>query len=680
MAIIGGGPLCTYALERLAALLPGIDHRPNVRISVFDATGLFGSGATHAQNQSPTNYMNRTASQITFAADDLIDGAGPLLPRALRPTFAQWAQSRYAATGDSRFDLGPCDVPRRYLHGIALGERFDLYVSKLRSLERLEVLLLHAEVADIAEVPEGNGLCLQISGSSRHFRADQVLLVTGHSQNRPAAGSLAARLQGHAEDNPPVRFVMQPYPLETQLPLDAPPPGARVALLGMGLTAVDVILHLTEGRGGRFEPKTGEAFPLQSYVPSGQEPSVIIATSPSGMFPWCRPRNLKARDPSGDDHATFEHRGVFLTHEAVRTLRHAVGTAAIGGDGQPLQIDFEHHVFPLVVLEFAYLYYSVAGGDALAQDICDTVADRYQAFLRVGCKSAEAAIDWLLEPIDLCFGKKLSTLSISAERFDWRAVFYPLGSPEDGGSPWAERVVAFMRRDILAAAEGNLSNPLKAACDGVWRDLRAVLSEAVDFGGLTPQSHQLFRDVHLRLYSRMSNGTGQEAMSKILALIEHSLVDVSMGPGPTVLPAAETSSFSVVNRWTGETKSVDFVVKAIAHPFDLDLDVRPLYRNLLRRGLVRRWRNRGATREEDFIPGGLDVTHDFHSVRANGKVEPRLTILGAPVEGVAFFQLSAARLGSPVLAKASNWAKACVDIMLHEQFAAGSEAHNAAGD
>ena len=87
----------------------------------------------------------------------------------------------------------------------------------------------------------------------------------------------------------------------------------------------------------------------------------------------------------------------------------------------------------------------------------------------------------------------------------------------------------------------------------------------------------------------------------------------------------------------GVVREVDVVVEGWTHPFDPELDASPLYPNLLRRGLVRRWSNDGLE------PGGLDVTDKLHPVAADGTVDERLTFLGAPIEGVLFFQMSAAR-------------------------------------
>lgn len=82
---------------------------------------------------------------------------------------------------------------------------------------------------------------------------DAVLLVTGHRPSPTPAGMLPA--YGN---------------------LNSISPGTSVAVRGAALSAVDVILDLTLGRGGTFTP-TG-------YRTSGREPATIYPLSRSGTF------------------------------------------------------------------------------------------------------------------------------------------------------------------------------------------------------------------------------------------------------------------------------------------------------------------------------------------------------------------------------------------------------------
>jgi hypothetical protein len=299
-------------------------------------------------------------------------------------------------------------------------------------------------------------------------------------------------------------------------------------------------------------------------------------------------------------------------------------------------------------------------GDEAVRPLRDAVAKAYQDFLAGRGPWGEEGADALVRALEA----PLADTDPGGGGFDWRALLDPLPAGSalrgDDGADWARRTADHLRRDHRDALEGNLRNSVKAACDGVWRDLRAVFGEAVDFGGLTPDSHRRFVRTHLRHYNRLSNGAGLEPMRKVLALLDAGLLDLSVGPRPVVCPAGEgAGAFTVTGGRTGVVRKVDAVVEGRVHPFDPRRDVLPLYRSLLDSGLVRLWRNHGPAGTEDFVPGALDLTDRFHPVLPDGSVEPRLTFLGAPAEGLRVFQQSAARphSNSSVLAVAADWAE-----------------------
>lgn len=684
LVIVGGGPWGTYAVERLAALLSAEPPAVPVRIAVYERSGRFGAGATHSDQQVVTSYLNRVASQIAFAADESNTAATALLPRELRPTFVEWCRERFLATGDARFDLGPQDVPRRYLHGQALREMFHRYVEVLASVPGVQVHLRADEVVDVTPTPTAPHPFRVQGGRTAPAPADQILFVTGLSVNEPVPGSRAAILAAHARRDPVARYVAHPYPLDGRLSAESVPAGEPVGVLGLGLTAIDLLLHLTEGRGGRFVEGDASTVPTAlRYVPSGREPSSIVAVSPSGMFTSSRPENLKAADGSGAGHAALEHRPVHVTAAVVERLRREHGIPAVVQTGPVRQLDFARHLFPLVVLELAHVYHRTLLGAGFGALIGAAVAERREEFLRSGGDACpDTSIDALLEPVEGCFDELLARgpdeeeraafrrvvdgpfghpTALADHRFVWRRFLDPVERVRDlTGEQWRAGVLAHMRRDHAAAAQGNLHNPVKAACDGVWRDLRSVFSSMVDFGGLTASSQQEFVRTHLRYYTRMSNGTGLEPMRRVLALVEADVVDLRIGPEPVL--TCVPGGFGIEGPCTGAQRRVATLVEGRSHPFDPVHDSRPLYPNLMARGLVRRWRNPGRAPGSDFEPGGLDVTTDFRPVAADGSVDDRLTVLGAPVEGVAFFQLSAARprSDSAVLNNVARWAEHAV--------------------
>ncbi|WP_406193011.1 FAD/NAD(P)-binding protein [Kitasatospora sp. NBC_01560] len=710
LALVGGGPSSTYVLDRLAATAHAADGPLALDVHVFDRSGQFGAGQVHSPDQPVTSFLNRIVGQVAFAADESVADAGPLLDPADRPTLLEWCRARFLETGDPVYDLSAEDWPKRYVHGEALRDRFERYVALLRERRGVRVHLHRSEVVDLVERGDGR---LEVvtagageggpAGEDGPVLADHVLMLTGHSSNDPLA-SAARRGWIRFAARHSAAFVPSAYPLENAFGPDIAGPGTTVGCLGMGLTAIDVVLHLTEGRGGRFAPRPDGSL---EYLPSGAEPASVAVFSRSGLFTFARPYNGKERDPE-----RLEHRGVFLTERAVERLRASAGRPARVSGRVRSQLDFRRHLLPLVILEMAHLYYTTFFGQEYGRHLEHAARPQYESFLADGGAGAgtEASVARLLAPLEeqvdrtaaavdavlaggagpgatdgeaaasaravlprylrVVFGPErgaeLADLldggraefaaavaasespyrhgrTAAENRFSWRDTVEPLPrGAHTTPQAYREAVLDFFDLDHRWAAQDNLWNPAKAAADGVWRDLRDVLAAALDFGGLHASSHRDFLDVFMRHHNRLCNGAALEVMEKIRALVRQGLVDVSAGPDAEVHGDEGTGRFRVRGPITGADIPLHVLVDSRVHPFDAEHDVLPLYPNLLRRGLVRIWRNPGIG-EPDFVPGGLDLTDDFHPVRADGSTDRRLTLLGPPSEGVMFFQLGALR-------------------------------------
>ncbi|HEX2091048.1 MAG TPA: FAD/NAD(P)-binding protein [Longimicrobiaceae bacterium] len=700
-AVVGAGPTATYVLERFAANALKNLRFHDLTIHVFDPSGEFGAGAVHSPSQPETSPLNRIAGQITFAADETNRMTAAILPETLRPDFHHWCHAQLAVTGDARFDLAPADWPIRRLHGLALVSAFRRYADLLESLPGVSVRLHPHRVCDV-ERRDGRWL-LRSEGGGEPIPADQVLLATGHSHNLPEPGSLGARLLAESRQWERFRYVPYPYPLERTLPRDDIPPGAVVGCAGMGLTAFDVILYLTAGRGGTFAAE-GDGY---RYLVSGLEPK-IVAFCRSGLFTTARPHNAKEADI-----LRFEHRPVFLGVPTIDRLRATHGIPVrLPGGAVRRQLDFERHVLPVLVLEKRCLYYRTlfggrfgdayearcqpafedfvgrhlpchgssaegirwleepgeplvweamqaireanqgapCGGIAArhpALDVAALLAAYYATVFGAECGAAVAVLASEGRPVSPALRGRVSPwghpIAPERHRFDWETLVSPLaGRPLGDAESYRRALRAFMEWDHAQAAQDNLRNPTKAACDGVWRDLRQVLGYLVDFGGLTASSHRRFLGEYLRLHNRLANGASIDVMRKMLALQDSGVLDLSVGPEPELLLAGE-QGLRVRGGLTGHEVRLDVLIDARLHTPDIRRDASPLYRNLLRRGWIRPWCNPGRGGEPDFVPGGVDITPEHAAVTAEGEVCPTLSLLGAPTEGALFYQIGAAR-------------------------------------
>ncbi|WP_396656412.1 FAD/NAD(P)-binding protein [Microbacterium sp.] len=298
IAVVGAGPRGLSILERIAATMT--DRR--LRVHLIDP-GPVGVGV-HREDQPEGLLLNTVAGQITMfrrgdpAADGVcIDG----------PSLAEWA-----------------GVPRdAYLPRRALGAYLRDAYTRLREgmPEGVDVVEHHARAVAIAPDP-GGGWELELSQGER-VQADFAVLATGHGALSPSAAEAAADafVQEHRARNPALAHLRSCYPLES---LAAIAPGARVAVRGMGLAAVDVVLLLTAGRGGRFTPSADGLV----YHPSGQEPQLTVWSRHGRAF-WPRARNEKS--PSD------VHHPIRLDLDRIHALR-ATGPRDFAVDHVPLLI------------------------------------------------------------------------------------------------------------------------------------------------------------------------------------------------------------------------------------------------------------------------------------------------------------------------------------------------------
>ncbi|WP_433234947.1 FAD/NAD(P)-binding protein [Actinomadura nitritigenes] len=642
LAIVGAGPTCTYVMERLAATVGGIRLENPLAIHVFDKSGEFGAGEVHSPRQPRTSPLNRTAGLVGFAADDSVEGAGELSPPALRPNLHQWCQRKFEETRDPLFDLTADDWPQRFLHGLALTDLFHRYIEVLHTHPQVHVHLHRAEVVDLQEAVTGLRVVTDPPIKGASLECDRVLIATGHTSNDPRR-SAGERSWWEFSQQAKADYISPLYPLDRTLTRTAVPAGSIVACRGMGLSAVDAILFLTEGRGGRFE----EADDGLRYVRSGDEPASIVAFSRSGLFLQTRPRNAKASDLPG-----LVHRGRFLTEPAVEHLR-AVERS------RPL--DFELHLLPLIALEMCFIHYRTQFGPEFGLQAEDLAQARYRRFL-LGLVpgTPDARIRFLLGPIE-DEAMRWAALGDPAalDRFQWDRVVQPIEiTPGMSSEGYRDALLRFLADDIAAADRGNLADPAKAAADGVWRDLRPVISHAIDHGGLTAGSHDRFLRIYLGLNNRLVNGPSGPVAEKIRALVRDRLVDPGLGPGPTVDCDEERGRFRLSGSIVEAERHADVLIDARVHRFDPAATSSRLHANLYRRGMVRKWRN-NATDGPPFEPGGIELTEDFNPVDADGRADLRLAFLGPYTDGITFF-----RLGAPlphqnhhVMRNAARWTR-----------------------
>jgi homoserine O-succinyltransferase/O-acetyltransferase len=187
--------------------------------------------------------------------------------------------------------------------------------------------------------------------------------------------------------------------------------------------------------------------------------------------------------------------------------------------------------------------------------------------------------------------------------------------------------------DMTAALVPRGTSPLKAALETL-RALRDIMRLALEFQGLTLESHIDFRDRLRGRFARLIAGPPASRSQQFLALVDAGVLHLPFGPAPQVLPLAD-------GRWLVRSTRlerpfelvVDRLVRAHLDPPSLTGATSGLLANLARGG-----RARPLTFDGTPV-GSIDLTEDFHPLNAEGKPERRLWVFGVLTEGARYFTL-----------------------------------------
>ncbi|AJT63010.1 hypothetical protein T261_1324 [Streptomyces lydicus] len=580
LAVIGSGPRGLSVLERLAVrLADGALAGHTVRIHLIDAVEV-GAGRIWRTDQDEWFTMNTVVGQVTMYSG--VPDGGPARPGA-GPSLGEWIEQRAKDHGEP--PLGPDDYASRRRYGQYLRSVHQAIAAHLPA--DVELVETQGRVTSVVAVPDGGyALELDIPQVLDFARtgetplpylidADKVLLATGHPENAPDA--FEQNLLDFADRHPGITYLCGDSAADMPLSAADIAPDSTVGIRGMGLSFYDVMLSLTVGRGGTFDHDNEGRL---RYIPSGHEPR-IVAGSRSGLPIPARGRNQKRPDHT--------YRPRFLTKEAVAAARERRHRTT-GTD----RLRFNEDVLPLLLRELDDVYRSTHAASGSTAP---------------------------LPPLDL----HALARPFADARFD---------SPE----AFRTRLLEIMREDLAQAALGNVDGPLKAALD-ILRDIRNVVREAVDFGGLHPDSHaQEFQREFLPVNALLSAGPPAERVEQLVALVESGLVDVA-GPATRFTADEDRGAFLVDSpQVAGSARLVQTLIDArIPHP-DLHRDRSALTRSLVAEGLVSEFLRTEPASGLSHPTGGLRVTlAPFHVIGADGSVRDDLYALGIPTEHARWF-------------------------------------------
>lgn len=578
IAIVGCGPRGVYALSALAGELR---RRPGLacHIVLFDPKFSAG-GQTYDVSQPDYLLMNTVAERLTAYRDHTIpdgpaDGEGANL--------ADWFRSNISETLAENSYL-----PRR-MHGEYLIAARRSAIAQLPASATVEVV--EDQVVDVRR--DRARLAMLVRSGRWLDGFSSVLLTVGHgsTEDRPQAAAKAA-------------CTGTPLPMGDWT--DQIEAGETVGVVGLGLTAIDAILALTIGRGGRFEPQgTG-----LGYVPSGQEPQ-ILAWSRSGVPLAAKAVNQK---PPGARHIAR-----FLTDDAIACLRQ--GAHAAGRDGK---LDFHEEVLPLISKEIS---------------LSACLSSFHRALPDPRTDGAQVLRD-------------LFPLLPDRTRLDWQSLEASSLIHAPSHAEYCASLRHHLIEDVRAAEEGNVHNPAKCAADCL-RDIRDQIRSVVDWFGLTPSSMRRFEAEFVPSYMRLAVGPPPLRIRQLLALWESGILDLGAGPDPVVTRLAP-DRVAIRSRLPGgpQLEARRLISARVAPPL-----TGALAQALLRSGMGRAAEN--VLGEERYRYSALEVDRANRVVDATGQPVEGLHLYGSLCEGVTWYTFAAAHplIASRALTDAVRWAK-----------------------
>ncbi|MEC4019597.1 FAD/NAD(P)-binding protein [Streptomyces sp. H27-D2] len=286
LVVVGVGPRGTGLLERIAANAAelygdseGDGTDAGVDLHLVDPHPP-GGGRIWRREQSPLLWMNSMAEDVTMFTDESVTQDGPVRPG---PSLAEWAARvrsgllpvHPAPAAEAAALTGQSFASRR-LQSAYLGW---VYEQSLAALPPGVAVHLHRRRAVRVAGPRDGKQQVWLEGRPEPLVADLVVLALGHLDVEldREQQDLAAFAKAH-------RLVHLPPELTADSDLAALRPGEPVIVRGLGLAFVDLMVLLTEGRGGHYVSDAegdaeggGETGEL-TYRPSGREPVLYVGS------------------------------------------------------------------------------------------------------------------------------------------------------------------------------------------------------------------------------------------------------------------------------------------------------------------------------------------------------------------------------------------------------------------
>jgi uncharacterized NAD(P)/FAD-binding protein YdhS len=566
LVFVGGGPRTVGLLERFAASARELLDDRAVQIHVVDPHPV-GGGRIWRREQSPLLWMNSMTSDITIFTDESVVCSGPIVPG---PDLATWAAGPGAAAlAAAGLQIpGAMDFPPRLIQAEYLAWVWERVV---RSMPPSVTVTTHrdraVDVSDSGRVTlaSGNILC-----------ADQVVLALGYLDREPTTdqASMAAEADEHG-----LTYIGPGYTADVDL--SDLRPGENVIARGFGQAFIDLMVLLTEARGGRYDDSSG----LLTYHPSGNEPILYVGSRRGVPY-----------------HAKLGYTVPGATPVPTRYLT----TEALDQLGPGL-LDYITQVQPLVDKELTFAHYQ-----QLFRAHPERTTWPWERFEQVLDRSLPTAPEFV-------YAVEHAVPDL-ADRFVIAELDRPLAGLEFGDRAELSRtLVRLIEMDLLRRDDPSYSADL--AVFNSLLSVYSVLSAAITAGRLSDEDRVRHIETEFHgFFSFVASGPPPRRLEELLALHRAGVVRFA---GPDLAVTVADGNFVASSPAVPETIEARAFVEARLPRPDVLAATDPLVRGLLRTGLL----------AADH--GQLKADAVCRAIRADGTVHPSLFLLGPSVSGSA---------------------------------------------
>jgi FAD-NAD(P)-binding len=576
IAIVGLGPWGVCALERVITiaredLQPGV----NVAVHVIEP-GTPGSGV-YDVTQPDYLLLNNPCGQLSLYPFETEDS---------QPCYGvglyDWAVARgYRWVGD-QCEIDPAGwpiEPHHFLPRRLMGEYLQWFYRALLSGAPPSVHVVHHPTSAVDLVARRDGTEAVHLANGDTVVVDHVIVTSGHTANQEPDNS--------RETNP--------YPVTRYV--DTIPAGAKVAISGMGLVAVDVVTALTVGRGGEFV-ESGRGL---SYRPSGREPVMGL---------YCRSGlPFTSKSVTGADRSTV-YKPLICTPEALDAL-----------SSRRRLVDVRAELLPLLFAEMYARYYA-----QMAFQVSGSAVDG--AAVREQLRAA-----WRQDR----FEDERARLATRFGSFDAEALFFGHQPNYRSSDDYEQFVYQALADDLREAEVPDGASPVKSASE-VFRIFRNSMRSVVELGGLSLDSYLDFNaDICSRIH-RLVAGPPALRSRQMLALMDAGVVRMPYGPAParglSVDSADAGAAATRISSTAFERPYADVVETVIRGHID-----EPRIAGSASQLLTQLYNRRRVSqfRYGEVAVGSVDLTPDSHPIDIEGRPQLTISMFGVLTEGVRHF-------------------------------------------